>query len=313
MEEGAKPVIQPLRRIPIHYRELLKEHLKEMLEQDVIEGPLQEEEAGTWISNLMITGKKWDAGDKDNEERRYIRANPDYRPLNEVVYQTHEPIPTVEELRYKLGGSQSFSKLDMLHCFHQFEIEEKARKLFMFRTPDGLYRYKRLVMGNSPASSECHRRVRDMVEGCEGVLQIKDDILVYGREEEHNQRLKKVLERIEESGCTLRRDKCEFGKSQVTWFGFTFLEEGMASDLEKSTVIKEWPATKTVKEVKSLLQTLQFNRVYIGAEKPGEMNYPDLTHPLRELTKMKAKFKWMETLEKHFKIIKDRLCSDLVI
>ena len=163
MEEGAKPVIQPLRRIPIHYRELLKEHLKEMLEQDVIEGPLQEEEAGTWISNLMITGKKWDAGDKDNGERRYIRANLDYRPLNEVVYQTHEPIPTVEELRYKLGGSQSFSKLDMLHCFHQFEIVEKARKLFMFRTPDGLYRYKRLVMGNSLASSECHRRVRDMV------------------------------------------------------------------------------------------------------------------------------------------------------
>ena len=69
----------------------------------------------------------------------------------------------MEELRYKLGGSQRFSKLDMLHCFHQFEIEEKARKLFMFRTPDGLYRYKRLVMGNSPASSECHRRVRDMV------------------------------------------------------------------------------------------------------------------------------------------------------
>ena len=53
----------------------------------------------------------------------------------------------------------------MTHCFHQFEIEEKARKLFTFRTPDGLYRYKRLVMGNSPASSECHRRVRDMVKG----------------------------------------------------------------------------------------------------------------------------------------------------
>ena len=77
MEEGAKPVIQPPRRIPIHYRELLKEHLKEMLEQDVIEGLLQEEEAWTWICNL-------------------IRANLDCCPLNEVVYQTHEPIPTVE-------------------------------------------------------------------------------------------------------------------------------------------------------------------------------------------------------------------------
>ena len=67
-----------------------------MVEQDVIEGPLQEEEAGTWISNLVITGKKWDEGVKESGERRHIRANLDCRPLNEVVYQTHEPIPTVE-------------------------------------------------------------------------------------------------------------------------------------------------------------------------------------------------------------------------
>ena len=122
VEDGATPVIQPPRRIPMHYREPLREHLKEMLEQDVIEGPLQEEEAGTWISNLVITGKKWDAGVKEKGERRHIRANLDCRPLNKVVYQTHEPIPTVEELRHSLGGSQRFSKLDMTHCFHQFEI-----------------------------------------------------------------------------------------------------------------------------------------------------------------------------------------------
>ena len=38
-----------------------------------------------------------------------------------------------------------------------------------------------------------------MVKGCEGVLQIKDDILVYGREEEHDQRLHhggQVLDRL---------------------------------------------------------------------------------------------------------------------
>ena len=65
----------------------------------------------------------------------------------------------------------------------------------------------------------------------------------------------------------------------------------MVTDPAKSAVIKEWPAPKTVKEVKSLLQTLQFNRVYMGAENPGEMDYPELTHPFRELTKSKVKFK----------------------
>ena len=126
VKEGVRPVVQPPRRIPLHYQEPLKEHLEELLEAGVIEGPLQHEEEGTWVSNLVITGKKWDTEKKEKGDRVQIRANLDCRPLNKVVYQTHEPIPTPEELRHTLRGSERFSTLDMRHCFHQFEIEEKA-------------------------------------------------------------------------------------------------------------------------------------------------------------------------------------------
>ena len=78
----------------------------------------------------------------------------------------------MEEPGHTLKGSTRFSKLDMAHCFHQFKIEESTQKLFTCWTPKGLYRYKRLVIGNNPASSECHRWVRDVVKGCEGVVQI---------------------------------------------------------------------------------------------------------------------------------------------
>ena len=81
-------------------------------------------------------------------------------------------------------------------------LEDEARKLFTFRGAGGIYRYKRLVMGNSPASSEAHKRVKMVVAGCEGVCQIKDDILVYGSGAEHDQRLRHVLERFREAGLT---------------------------------------------------------------------------------------------------------------
>ena len=88
---------------------------------------LIKEELGTWISNLVITDKAWDKGrPKTRGKRTQIRANLDCCPLNEVVYQTHEPIPTVEELRHRLKGSTRFSKLNRVHSFHQFEIEEMA-------------------------------------------------------------------------------------------------------------------------------------------------------------------------------------------
>ena len=55
-----------------------------------------------------------------------------------------------------------------------------------------------------------------------------------------------------------------------------------------------------MKEVKSLLQTVQYNAVYMGAERPGEISYPELTAPFRELTRKQAKFRWNPKLEEHF-------------
>ena len=158
----------------------LKDHIEEMVKEDVIEGPLEEEEEGSWISNLVITDKKWDGANLKDGERVHIRANLDLRPLNKHVYQTHEPIPTPDELRHKMKGSTKYSCLDMIHSFHQFVLKDDVRKLFCFRTPWGLFRYKRLVMGNSPASSEAHRRIKHVLAGLDGVLQIKDDVLIHG-------------------------------------------------------------------------------------------------------------------------------------
>ena len=63
-----------------------------------------------------------------------------------------------------------------------------------------------------------------------------------------------------------------------------YSKEGMTADPEKVKLIRDWPAPRTVKEVKSFLQTVQFNAIYLAAEEAGEMNYPELTAPLRMLT-----------------------------
>ena len=51
----------------------------------------------------------------------------------------------------------------------------------------------------------------------------------------------------------------------------------------------------------------------MAAEQEGEMNYPELTTPLRVPTRRKTKFSWTEVHQKHFELIKERLCSDRVI
>ena len=54
-----------------------------------------------------------------------------------------------------------------------------------------------------------------MLEGLDGVCQIQDDIVVHGKGKAHNERLARVLKRLQEYGFTLREEKCHFGKSSI--------------------------------------------------------------------------------------------------
>ena len=87
-------MIQPTRRIPLQYVDQLDIEIAQMLRDDIIEGPLKLEEPGTYISNLVITDKKWDPSGK------HIRITLNCQAANKDIYQTHEPIPTSEELRH---------------------------------------------------------------------------------------------------------------------------------------------------------------------------------------------------------------------
>ena len=303
VSKNAVPIIQPRRGNPLHYVDRLEKELKKMLDEDIIEGPLDEEEPGTFISNLVITDKKG---------TDQIRVTLDCQSVNKFIIPTHEPIPTSSELRHKLRGADRFSKLDMTNCYYQFEIEESARKLYTFRTPWGIYRYKRMVMGTSPASSEVQKKIREMIQKCPNTIHIKDDIIVYGKGSEHDTSLDHLLSVLKKNGVTMRPHKCELGKEEILWFGNIFSKYGMSPDPDKCSIIKQWPAPKSAAEVKSFLQTVQFNSKFLTGQ-PGEISYPELTKPLRDLTKKNVKFKWTELEDSAFQELKKRLCSDRVV
>ena len=283
-KEGIKPIAQKLRPVAVHLKEPLRKHLEELLKYDVIEGPLESKDATGWVSNVVLTKKSWDS--------TKIRMNLDMRSMGDTVLQTHFPIPTADQLRHEFAGSDRYSVIDLNHAFHQLELDEESRQLFVFTTPFGLYRFKRLVMGTPPASAECHSKLAQVLKGLKGTVQIKDDLVVHGVGKKHDERLEAVLKRCEEYGITLRREKCQFGKEEVKWFGHVFSKQGMSPDPEKVEAIRQWKAPRDKAGVKSFLQTAQFCSVYMRGE--GGETYSDLTKPLRELTKKGVHFKWGE-------------------
>ena len=302
-KKGRKPIAQKQRPIARHYLEPLRKHLDELLAGDVIEGLLGSEHANGWVLNIVITAKGWD--------KSRIRMNLDTRLMADNVKQAHFPIPTSEQLRHEFQGSDRFTSLDLNHAFHQLPIDEESRRLFVFTTPFGLFRYKRLVMGTPPALSECHDKLRALFHGLKGVVQIKDDLVVHGKGQEHDENVKQVLERIRTSGLTLRKEKCWMGQQEVKWFGNVYDKQGMSPDPPKVKIIKEWLAPKDKSEVKSFLQTCQFCSKYMRGT-AGE-TYSDMTKTLWELTKQNIIFKWTEERSRAFNQLKRALVSETVL
>uniref|UniRef100_A0A9J7ZHH2 Gypsy retrotransposon integrase-like protein 1 n=1 Tax=Cyprinus carpio carpio TaxID=630221 RepID=A0A9J7ZHH2_CYPCA len=145
-----------------------------------------------------------------------------------------------------------------------------------------------------------------MLEGLEGTLCHADDILVFGAtHKEHDARLLKVLNRLEQNGLTLN-EKCEFAVPQVRFLGHIISAEGIRADPDKIKAIKQMPEPKSVADVKRFLGMVN----YIGKFSP---NIAELTGPIRDLLKAENDWTWGIQQQQAFEKVKQELSSPAVL
>jgi hypothetical protein len=77
-----------------------------------------------------------------------------------------------------------------------------------------------------------------------------DNILIYlDNVLEHEEHVKKVLQRLHDTGLQADIKKCEFNVTQTKYLGFIVTTDGIEVDPEKVSVIKDWKPPRTVKGV----------------------------------------------------------------
>ena len=109
----------------------------------------------------------------------------------------------MEEIRHQLNDAQYFSKIDLKNAYHQIELHPLSRDITTFITHVGLYRNTRLDFGTCSATEIFHEEIRKRISDLSRVINIHDDILVHGRsKQEHDENLRKLLERLREIGIT---------------------------------------------------------------------------------------------------------------
>ena len=175
------PIRQHPRRTPPAQRTVVKELIKEMMDNDII----QPSKSG-WASPIVLAKKK------DGSVRFCV----DYRKLNEVTRKDTYPLPRIDDTLEMLSESQLFSTLDLASGYWQVELEEEDRAKTAFCTNEGLFEFKVMPLGlcNAPATFQ---RLMDVVlSGLQwtSCLVYLDDIIVMGRTfEEHLSNLDSVV------------------------------------------------------------------------------------------------------------------------
>ena len=295
------PVAAPYRPVPLAYQERLSAHLAELRSEGKIEDVGPREEC-PWISNVVITEKK---------EAGKIRMNIDMRESNKAIRRTPRHVTSVSEMRHMLAGATVFSELDMTHGFHQLALAEESRTMGTFRTHEGLHRFKVLFFGASPASDIFHDRISATLRGLTGCTSIHDNILVWGKTaDEHAANLDACLQRLEDRGLTLRKEKCTFGSEEVNWFGWIFSKSGMSADPRKVNAIREAGPPQSNDDVRSFLQACQYNARFMFS---SEQAYAQLTKPLRELTRKHARFVWSKDCDQAYQNIMEAMTCETAL
>ena len=112
-----------------------------------------------------------------------------------------------------------------------------------------------------------------------GVICDIDDVLVFGRnQQEHDDRLKLVLQKIKEASVTLS-EKCKFSQDSVKFLGHIISKEGIQMDLEKVQAISYFPRPVNISELRRFLGMVNHVR------KQYASHMADTTKPLRDLLK----------------------------
>ncbi|UYV63772.1 K02A2.6-like, partial [Cordylochernes scorpioides] len=183
-----------------------------------------------------------------------LRICVDLTALNKFVKREHYPIPSVEYTLAQMGGAKLFSKLDANSGFWQIPLSEESSSLTTFLTPFGRYRFKRLPFGISSAPEVFQRKMSNLLENQSGVNCHMDDIVIWGAtQEEHDERLRCVLRKLQDSGLTLNKEKCIFLVKEIKFLGHLITERGVLPDPNKVQAIREFPSPSSISEVRRFL------------------------------------------------------------
>ncbi|XP_029941466.1 uncharacterized protein LOC115383427 [Salarias fasciatus] len=299
------PVRQRYRRIPPSEYEVVKEHINQLLDAQVIR------ESNSPYGSPIVLVKKKDGS---------LRMCVDYRQLNSKTRKDAFPLPRIEESLDALTGARWFSTLDLASGYNQVPVSEADRPKTAFCTPFGLFEWNRMPFGLCNAPSTFQRLMQRLFgdQQCQSLLLYLDDIVVFSSTvDQHLERMELVLRRLQQQGLKAKLNKCAFFQREVLYLGHVVCDKGVSTDPRKVEVVANWQPPCNISELRSFLGFASYYRRFVEG-------FAKLAAPLHrlvaELGGKKSKptdqalfERWSEECHQSFEALKAKLIQAPVL
>ena len=261
---------------------------------------------------------------KDGKALRLVH---DLQPLNKITVKDSAVPPITEPYAESFAGWACYGTLDLFVSFDQRTLDEQSRDLTTFQTPLGTKRLTSVPMGYTNAMQIMHGDVTFILQ--EEIPHITipfvDDVPVKGpltRYErpdgsfetipenpgirrfvwEHMNNFNRILQRMKKVGGTFNGKKLVVCAPSAVVVGHRCSYEGRIPDESYVQRIKDWPACRTVTEVRSFLGTCGVLRIFIK-------DYSKRTRKLVHLTRKDVPFQFGEKEQTAMEDLKDAVVT----
>lgn len=154
--------------------------------------------------------------------------------------KSSDPMLRVEEIVSRMLHTKYFSVLDANQGFWKIKLDQESSKPCRMNTVIGRYCFVHLPFGISSASEVFQRSIAQMIEGLKGVVNIIDDLLVWGDSiKEPHHILIQLLKRARYNNLKLNRNKCKIRMKEIKYIGHTLSAQGLKPDEEKIKAVKQ--------------------------------------------------------------------------
>ncbi|GFV00897.1 retrovirus-related Pol polyprotein from transposon 412 [Trichonephila clavipes] len=198
----------------------------------------------------------------------------DYRKLNDVTKKDSYPLPRIDDTLDTLSGHKWFSTLDLKSGYWQVEIHPEDRE-----------------------KNSIHFRPRTMAVQSHAVRALQ--CASYFRAP-NGDRAKG------DANLKLNPSKCKFFQKEVNYLGHIISAEGVRTDPEKVSAVKNWKRPENLRELRSFLGLCTYYRKFVKG-------FSNIARPLHKLTESKQKFQWTKECEDSFLQLKEALTSSPIL